>query len=84
MKKILLILSVISLSMVSCKKDRTCECHTSTTVQNSNTTNSSSEVTQTVFVNTSKRTARLACIHSKSVNVNTNTTITTESGCDLK
>lgn len=84
MKKILFMMTIVSLTMVSCKKDRTCECQSSTIVQNSNTTNSSSEVNQTVFVNTSKRTAKLACIHSKSVNVNTNTTVTTESDCRLK
>lgn len=77
-------MTVVSLTMVSCKKDRTCECQTSTIVQNSNTINSSSEVNQTVFIHTSKRTAKLACIHSKSVNVNTNTTVTTESDCRLK
>lgn len=77
-------ITTASLALLSCKKDRTCECHISTTVQNSNTINSSSEVKQTVFINTSKRTAKLACIHSKSVNVNDNTTVTKESGCSLK
>lgn len=77
-------MAVVSLTMVSCKKDRVCECQTSKIVQNSNNTNSTSEVNQTVFINTSKHTAKLACIHSKSVNVNTNTTVTTDDNCTLK
>ncbi|MES2566858.1 MAG: hypothetical protein V4565_08325 [Bacteroidota bacterium] len=84
MKKILLMVTIVSLTMVSCKKDRICECKTSTIVENSNTTNTSSEVNQTVMINTTKRTAKLACIHSKSVNVNTNTTVINDSDCQLK
>jgi len=75
---------VVSLTMVSCKKDRICECKTSTIVVNSNNTNSSSEVNDITYVHVTKHTAKLACIHSKTVNVNTNTTVTTDSDCSLK
>lgn len=77
-------LAVVSLALLSCKKDRVCECKTSTVVVNSNNTNSSYQVNDIVYLNTTKRTAKLACIHSKTVNVNTNTTVTTDSDCRLK
>ena len=84
MKKILFMITVVSLTVVSCKKDRICECRTSKIVENSNNINSSSEVNQTVLIHTSKHTAKLACIHSKTVNVNSNTIVTTDNDCRLK
>lgn len=84
MKKIIIMLAVISLTLPSCKKDRICECKTSTIVVNSNNTNTSSSVNDVVYLNTTKHTAKLSCIHSKTVKVNTNTTITTDNDCMLK
>lgn len=77
-------MAIVSLTLPSCKKDRVCECKTSTVVVNSNNTNSSYQVDDIVLLNTTKRTAKLACIHSKTVKVNTNTTVTTENDCNLK
>lgn len=84
MKKIICMIAIVTVTLPSCKKDRVCECKTSTIVVNSNNTNSSSEINDIVYVNTTKHTAKLACIHSKTINVNTNTTVTTDNDCSLK
>lgn len=77
-------LAVICIIMPSCKKDRICECKTSSIVVNSNNTNTTNTVNDVVYLNTTHRTAKLSCVHSKSVKVNTNTTVTTDNDCKLK
>lgn len=83
MKKIILIIAVVGLA-TSCKKDRVCTCTNSQIVTNSNNTNTSSQVYDVTLVKVSKRTAKLACIHTKSSNVNNNTTVTSDTDCKLK
>ncbi|MDO9000729.1 MAG: hypothetical protein Q7W45_13255 [Bacteroidota bacterium] len=69
MKKILLIASVAGLAMVSCKKDRTCECKTtsdapgftsSTTVYTVKKSKKTSDITANCVSYTSKQTAPTA------------------------
>ncbi|MCW3076656.1 MAG: hypothetical protein JWO32_1265 [Bacteroidetes bacterium] len=84
MKKILLIAAVAGLAMVSCKKDRVCTC-TSTSTTTYNGVSTSGTYTQDVnLVKVSKRTAKLACIHTKSTYSNSNSTTVDETDCKLK
>lgn len=56
MKKILLIAAVAGLSMVSCKKDYTCECTTTVTILGS-----SSSATGSTTIHDTKSKAKDAC-----------------------
>ncbi|MCW3076654.1 MAG: hypothetical protein JWO32_1263 [Bacteroidetes bacterium] len=85
MKKTLLIIAIAGLAMTSCKKDRVCTCNFTVTQSSAGQTVSSSQTVEFTLVKTTKRTAKLACIHTKSTDNNTpNYTATQDSDCKLK
>ena len=68
MKKLILLTAVASLALVSCKKDRTCACRTTTDHYDiTGTTKTSTDIVETDYVMTkvSKKKAFYACIHTK-------------------
>jgi len=73
MKKVLLVAAVASLSMVSCKKDYTCECTVST---------AGNSVTSTTVINDTKKNATDACEAGSSST--TVLGITSTSKCSIK
>ncbi|MCW3076657.1 MAG: hypothetical protein JWO32_1266 [Bacteroidetes bacterium] len=62
MKKILLVAAVAGLTMVSCKKDRTCTC------TNSSSAGGTATVSTTTLVKVSKAQGKANCIKTTSTN----------------
>jgi len=79
MKKVLLIAAVAGIAMVSCKKDYTCECTSTSTIPGS--TSSTSKKT---IVGVSKKTAKANCYKSTSDFTFGGTTYTSTNDCKLK
>jgi len=79
MKKVLLIAAVASLAMVSCKKDRTCECTSSSTIPGS-----TSETTKYTVYDVSKGTAKRACVKTTQEFTSGGTTYISTDDCKLK
>lgn len=84
MKKTLLIVAIAAFAMTSCKKDRVCECTSNYTYVSQGFSGSGTDVSQTTYQKTTKRTAKLACIHRKQTQVDPNTTFTIDQDCKLK
>jgi hypothetical protein len=74
MKKILLIAAVAALGAVSCQKDRTCSCTTSSSLGGQSTSQ------DIVYKNATKSQAKAGCVSTKETDPNE--TITTD--CKLK
>jgi hypothetical protein len=97
-KQILVAISFVSISFVSCKKDRTCTCTTTTTISKGVTggveyTNSgpfSSTEDKTVMTKVTKKAAQANCVSNENTNVFTNIangdtqTTVTKRDCELK
>ena len=76
-KNLLIIIGIVALSTVSCKKDRVCECTTTTTVPGS-----ASETDSFTLLDVSKGTAKRACVKTTRTIGTTSYTATTD--CKLK
>lgn len=79
MKKILLVAAVAGMTMVSCKKDYTCECTTTSTVPGS-----TSYTSKSTIVGVSKSAAKAHCFKSSNDYEAGGTTYTTTRDCKLK
>lgn len=83
MKKIILLaVAFATVSLVSCKKDRTCECTTTTTQTNGTTTTGNPSTT--TYKKVKKSDATYMCQKSTYKNVDDNGTYTSVSDCKLK
>jgi len=79
MKKALLIAAVAGLAMVSCKKDYTCECTSTSTVPGS-----TSSTSKRTLVEVSKATAKSQCLKTSWDETSGGTTYTFTNDCKLK
>lgn len=85
MKKTLLIVAVAGLALVSCKKDRTCECTRTSTYSNGTTSVSSTDPVETITLKEVKGgEAKTLCQKMTSTNTYSTTTNTSVNDCKLK
>lgn len=84
MKKLILIAAVTGLSMVSCKKDRVCSCTYSKTTTSNGISVAQTSNFEVVYVKETKRISKLSCVHTKTTENKTNSTVVRETNCVLK
>jgi hypothetical protein len=77
--KTLILSAFVVLALASCKKDYVCSCTNSSTAAGSVST-----VTEVTYVNTTKSTAKKACIKTTNDYTSFGITYTTTSDCKLK